>query len=210
MDLDDILSQDAAHHEYNSTFSEFSKGNDTNTTNAKGIKWTENVYIPFALCGVMALINALGYILAYKLKSKYQNKEDRNRTDKKDNSQCTLVNKIAMSSGLIIMYTSLMTSIFGLEYFLFSVAVFSRLNFSKEEAVSLVTVFLICLTIGRFGSALLLRCISIKLFCNVMVVSATVTGIFLSVFGLGNHVTLWVLVSLFIYLLSPLYAAGYV
>ena len=125
MDLDDILRQKSAHHEYNSTVSEFSKGNDTNTTNAKGIKWAENVYIPFALCGAMALINALGYILAYKLKFKYQNKEDRNRTDKKDNTQCTLVNKIAMSSGLIIMYTSLMTSIFGLEYFLYSVAVYS-------------------------------------------------------------------------------------
>ena len=209
VDPGDSWKQNAAYHVNNSSIPQLSKGNDTNTTTVKGAEWTKHVYIPFAIYGAMALLNAFGYVLAYNIKSDSQHKDVRTKTNKKTNHDCPMMNLIAISCALIIMYTSLMTCIVGLEYFLYSVAVFSRLNFSREEAVSLVTVFFICLTVGRFGSALLLQCISIKLFCNVTVILATVTGIFLAGFGLYNHAALWILASVFIYLLAPLYAAGY-
>ncbi|KAK3104994.1 hypothetical protein FSP39_014850 [Pinctada imbricata] len=91
--------------------------------------------------------------------------------------------------------------------FLYSYAV-DQLDFTKDDATLVNTVFWINYAVGRLVVFLVAFFVSIKVILVVESVGALITGIFMVVFALDEPLSLWILAGCSGFLLGPMYPSG--
>ena len=96
----------------------------------------------------------------------------------------------------------------GLLNFLYSIA-FESTYFNSEQAL-ILNIFIQCIAlISKLVILALLNCVSIKNLMNTLLISSSLSGVFMSIFGLSSNMSLCVTVSIFIFTATPMYAGGF-
>ena len=96
----------------------------------------------------------------------------------------------------------------GLLNFVYSIALEST-YFNSEQAL-ILNIFIQCIAlISKLVILALLNCVSIKNLMNILIISSSLSGVFMSIFGLSSNMSLCVTVSIFIFTATPMYAGGF-
>ena len=113
--------------------------NLTLNISVEALEWNHLVFMPYVFIALICLIDALGFLILFCLKTPTQNYY---QTQNEQSETCITVRaKITLVICFFFIYTSLNTYVFGLEYYLYDVAIYSDLKFQKTEAVNLLNVY---------------------------------------------------------------------
>ena len=180
--------------------------NLTLNISVEALEWNHLVFMPYVVIASICLIDAAGFLTLFYLKTPAQNYYE---TLNEQSETCiTLPAKITVVICFFFINTSLNTYIFGVEYYLYDVAIYSDLKFQKTEAVNLLNVYHVMNLMSVLSVFIILKFVSVKQVFHLSLFMAQVSSVLLAVYGLHSKLLLWILPATTIYFVSPVTFIG--
>ena len=172
------------------------------------------IYVPYAISGGLGLFPVLFFLIFYCLPypsfmtARIQRKTIRQILSPGECFGGQTIFGIFMFVIIFLLYTAICGKDVSIGTFLFTIAVESKLHFSKHAAAILNTVFFAAYTVGRLAASVVTRFLPIEvvLFFEILGNLAAVLG--MAIWGLNSTVFLWIFATLFGFFAGPIYPGG--
>ena len=177
---------------------------------------TGSVYKVYIIVGTLILAGALGFSILLSWLKPSQDIFDHNVKTVAENhmpltkgEDTKIVIKIFCLLVFFLYFFLLDMVTDAMTFYLYSIAVKGPLGFGSDEASNLNIASQVVGLISCITPVLILGCISIQYFTNILLIMASLSGVIMSLYGLHSNVLLWTTSLIFTYLSSPSYSCGF-